>query len=284
MSVVRWFAPIGVGFLLSGCGLSVPEIQEVPGDSGAGQLLIQDIVQSVHCEVADAVQWVVSQDVENHKKNPSQPFASSFLIDPRNPWGVQITLSLTVEEKSTANPTVLWMPPSPVTSVFTLAGTGTLSSDATRIDKLNFYYTIHQLSDRKYCTPGIQHGPSSSLLIKNDLKTVEWLNDYVQTILTNEISASPGAVSAFKQNVLSHEVKFEVISTGGITPAWKLVRATVDQTGTLFSTTRDRTHDLTLTFGPGNATGLTGQAAQAAFSASLIGLETSNQLKSSPLP
>jgi hypothetical protein len=279
------FAPrctllFAVALVVGACGLRVPEQQEIPGDTGAGQLLVQDIVQSVHCEVADAVQWVVLHDAENHRAHPSQPLATAFLAS----WGVQITLGLTVEEKSTLNPTVVWSPPSPVTSVFTLAGTGTLSADATRTDKLNFYYTIPQLLARHHCTAGIQRGSASSLLIQSDLKTLEWLQDYYQTVLTQEINASSGAVSAFKQNVLSHEVKFEIVSSGGITPAWKLVRATIDQTGTLFSTSRDRTHDLTLTFGPGDSKGLTGQAAQAAFLASLIGLEFSNFQTRAPLP
>jgi hypothetical protein len=45
-------------------------------------------------------------------------------------------------------------------------------------------------------------------------------------------------------------VKFEVVSTGSITPAWKLVRVNFDQTGSLMTGTRDRTHDLIITFGP----------------------------------
>jgi hypothetical protein len=63
-----------------------------------------------------------------------------------------------------------------------------------------------------------------------------------------------------------HDVKFEVLSSGNITPAWKLTNATVDQTGSLFSTSRDRTHDLLITMGPGDSTGLTGAAADADIS------------------
>jgi hypothetical protein len=266
----RSAASIVVAFFVGACGLRVPDIQEIPGDTGAGQLLVQDIVQSVHCEVADAVQWVVEHDPFKGRK---RPLASSFLAT----WGVQITLSLTVEEKSTLSPTVVFTPASPITSVFTLAGNGTLSADATRIDKLNFYYTIPQLLDRHYCTPGIQRGSASSLLIQNNLKTVEWLNDYIGAVATRE--ADPTQVGSFQQNVLSHEVKFEVVSSGGINPAWTLTRATVDQNTTLFSVSRDRIHDLTVTFGPGDSKGLTGQAAQAAFAASLIGLEISNHLR-----
>lgn len=272
MAATRWAVLLSGIMVVAGCGLRVPEIQEMPDDTGAGQLLVQDLVTSVHCEVANAVRWVVEHDIENHKTR-GQPFGAAFLAT----WGVQITLSLTVEEKSTLNPTVVWTPATPATAVFTLAGTGTLTADATRIDKLNFYYTIPDLLRRGKCTAGIQHGSASSLLIQNDLKTREWLNDYLGPVLTGLID--PTSVDAFKQNVLSHEVKFEVVSTGGITPAWKLVRVTVDQTGTLFSTTRDRTHDLTIVFGPGDAKGLTGQAAQATFQAALIGIEIADHLR-----
>jgi hypothetical protein len=267
----RSCASLVAAIFVGACGIRVPELQEIPGDTGAGQLLVQDIVQSVHCEVADAVQWVVLHDP--FRGRPKQQLATAFLAT----WGAQITLSLTVEEKSTLNPTVVFTPASPITSVFTLAGNGTLSSDATRIDKLNFYYTIPQLLDRHYCTPGIQHGSASSLLIQNNLRTVEWLNDYISTVATRE--ADPTQVSSFQQNVLSHEVKFEIISSGGINPAWTLTRATIDQNGTLFAVSRDRIHDLTVTFGPGDSKGLTGQAAQAVFQASLIGLEISNQIR-----
>src|SRR6266436_1898310 len=120
MFATRLAASILAAIFVAACGLRVPDIQEIPGDTGAGQLLVQDIVQSVHCEVADAVQWVVEHDPFKGRK---RPLASSFLAT----WGVQITLSLTVEEKSTLNPTVVFTPASPITSVFTLAGNGTLS-------------------------------------------------------------------------------------------------------------------------------------------------------------
>jgi len=282
------FTSFGVALMFGGCGTWVPDIQEMPGDVGAGQVLVQDIVTSVHCEVADAIQWVILNDRANeiYKSLPKNPktkkphYASDFLSG----WGVQMTLSLTVEEKTTGNPTVVATPAGALSSVFTLAGTATLSTDATRIDKLNFYYSIPDLLNRHYCTPGVQHGTAASLLIQADLKTKQWLQDYMQIIYNNEIIAPTNAGLVFKENALSHEVKFEVVSTGGVTPAWKLITATVGQTGTLFSTTRDRTHDLTVTFGPGDPNGLTGQAAQAAFAASLVGLEIANHLKGITLP
>jgi hypothetical protein len=276
MSAVRWVVSLVASLLVGGCGLTVPEIQEFPGTPGDGQLLVQAIVQSVHCEVVDAVNDLYKQA----KKYPQV----KILTDKLDKWGVQMALSLTTEEKSTLNPTAVWTPVSPATAIFTLGGSGLLSSDATRINKLNFYYTMKEIKARGYCARGVQpEAPVTSLLIQSDLKLGEWLADQMIPVGTNEVILPTSPNGIFKQNVLSQEVKFDVVSTAGVTPAWKLVRATVNQTGTLFAATRDRTHDLIITFGPGNATGLTGQAANTHL-ASEIGLSVSNNLRSVVLP
>jgi hypothetical protein len=82
------------------------------------------------------------------------------------------------------------------------------------------------------------------LLIRSDLKLGEWLNAMTNSVATGQVT------SVGKQNVLSHEITFEVATSGNVAPAWKLVRATVNQSGSLFSTSRDRKHDLLITLGP----------------------------------
>jgi hypothetical protein len=42
-------------FLLSGCGTYVPDTQDFPGNQGDQQLLVEAVVQSVHCEVSNAI-------------------------------------------------------------------------------------------------------------------------------------------------------------------------------------------------------------------------------------
>jgi len=266
---------------LGGCGLTVPEIEELPGGPPEGQVLVQAIITSVHCEVADAVRYVIDQDIQDAKQF-NQPRSATWLYS----WGAQITLTLTVEEKSTLNPTAVWTPLTPASAVFTLAGSATLSADATRIDKVNFYYSVAQLYKRAPCKTGVQpkNGVASSLLIQSDLKLAQWLQDQVTPVATGEVNQPTSASGIFKQNVLSHEVKFEVVSTGGLTPAWKLVRANFNQTGTLVAATRDRTHDLLITFGPGDSKGLTSQAANDSHLASEIGLAVSSSGRIAPLP
>ena len=65
-----------------------------------------------------------------------------------------------------------------------------------------------------------------------------------------DLPVPAGVSGPFKSNVLSHEVKFEIVSSGNATPGWKLKQVTVNQSGNLFSISRDRIKDLIVTFGP----------------------------------
>ena len=99
MFTVRWILLAIATAYVSGCGLYVPEIQDF-GDQTTGQQLVQSIIYNITCEVQDAI-----DDIYN---NPDHPRKSTFL----DTWGAQIALSLQVEEKSSANPVVNWLPPS----------------------------------------------------------------------------------------------------------------------------------------------------------------------------
>ena len=221
---------------VGGCGLYVPEIQDF-GDQSAGNQLVQSIVYNVTCEVQDAVDGIYN--------NPDHPRKSTFL----DSWGVQITLSLQVEEKGSVNPVVNWLPPSPASAIFSLAGSGTLSTDATRQDKTNSYFTVAQLRKMGPCEKGSR--PGGLLLMQSDLALYEWLNANVLAADTHKIQYSTDySDGPFKTNVLSHEVKFDLSDTGNLTPGWKLARVSVNQSGNLFSATRDRLNDLQITLGP----------------------------------
>lgn len=272
MTAFKFVLPVVAAAVLGGCGTLVPDTQDFPGNIGDQQLLVQAVVQSVHCEVVNAVSDLFAQA----KRYPAMKSFTDNIKD----WGVQMTLSLKTEEKGTLNPTVLWTP----TSVFTLAGSATLSSDAIRTEKLYFYYKMSDLRNRKYCLTGVQPAaPVSSPLIQSNLKFGDWLYDQLAPVATNEVSVPTSAAGPLKQNVLYYEVSFEVVTTGGLTPAWKLVRATINPAGTLFAATRDRTHDLQITMGPGDSSGLKGQAANAQLSGD-IGFSVANGVKSMVLP
>jgi hypothetical protein len=241
MLKAKYVVPI-LTALLSGCGTYVPEVQEY-GDQTQGQALIQAIVHSIHCELRNTVTYVINQDKYVARLN--QNIRSSPWFDD---WGVQIALTLTIDEKTTINPTFSWVP-NPVTAIFTLAGGPSASADAMRIVKMNYFYTVQELYKPGPCTDSdkMDH-PLGSLLIQGDLKTREFLESQLLAIGTGEIKVS--AAVATPASALSQQVIFDVNTAANITPSWKFLHVQVNKGGTLFSTSRDRKHDLLMTFGP----------------------------------
>jgi hypothetical protein len=119
----------------------------------------------------------------------------------------------------------------------------------------------------------------TSLLIQNDLKFGQWLYDQIGPVITDEVNLPVDKGGVFERNVLSHEVSFEVVTTGGIHPAWILTEGTINKgDGPFLQATRDRTHTLLITMGPGNNAGLTG-AAKDVFLSQSIGLAVANQAR-----
>ena len=123
----------GIIMALSGCGYVTPTIQE--NRAGTSQQLVDSIVYNILCGIQDGVHKIYF--------NPDNPRKSTFLDN----WGVQTTLSLQVEEKSTLNPTANWIPPNPATALFNILFGGSLVGDGLRQDKLNSYNTIKQIKD-----------------------------------------------------------------------------------------------------------------------------------------
>ncbi|MCH4558636.1 hypothetical protein [Mesorhizobium jarvisii] len=217
-----------ISVLVSACGIRVPDIQEF-GDSDAQSQMVQSIVHNINCELRDYFSEIYSKR------------SRTYFDD----WGVQSLLSLTIAEKVSVSPSANWMPHGPVSTVFNLSGGGSLSSEATRIDKLNTFNTVKELRDMGPCDS--KGRPGGFMLMQSDLKLRDWLYD---TLAVQETRQGNFDDKALTKDVVFHEIKFVVSSTGEVSPAWKLTRATINNTGTLFSTNRDRTHDLQITLGP----------------------------------
>lgn len=225
---------------LAGCGTYVPNIQEFPGNTGDGQLFVKQILHNINCEITEAVQYIIEQDKRLAPANGGRRQAAWF-----EGWGIQTTLSLTMDEKGSVNPVVNWFPPSPASSIFNLAGTGTASSQGTRIDKINSFNTVRQFL-KNTCV----NRPDGLWMLSSDLKLREWLAYAFSAANSDEVSFPADANGPWKSNVISHQVKFVVSTSGGITPGWKLQRVLVNQSGNFLGASRDRTHDLTITLGP----------------------------------
>ena len=255
----RYFAILMACFSLPACGAVVPEIQENRAAPGDAYTMVQAITQSVKCELATALRDVWT-DPYLHAQHT---------IDFLSQWGVQITLTLTIDEKSSIGPNLVWMPPSPAAAIFGLGLGGAASADATRKDTLSFYYLVPTLLTMSPCKGGPQ-GNDNSLLVQSDLKIEEWLRTYISPVGTSVINAPTSNSGVLKDNALSHDIKFDVVTSGNLTPGWKLTRVTVNNSPPFLSASRDRTHDLSIIMGPGDKTGLTGNAALTAYEAQQI--------------
>lgn len=230
----------------SACGTFVPGLQELSTDASAEQKLVQAIVTSIHCDLSNAVIDFIDSDRDAAVYNKG--LRQAAWIDR---WGAQVTITLTIEDQTTLNPTATGLPPSPADAVFTIAGGLRGSATATRTNKLNFFYTVKDLYKRGGCQTGIQPTTGApSPLIQNNLRTKDWLFDQIAPSGTKEGVYPVSSSNVFQQNVLSHDVKFQIITSGSLNPTWKLTRVFVNDSGTLVSTSRDRTSDLLVTFGP----------------------------------
>jgi hypothetical protein len=236
----------GLTLGLDGCGTYVPEIQDfgdsAPGDiSNAGRVYVQDIVRNIRCDVSKAINDLYTLEASRASGEGLQDIA--FLND----WGAQITLNLTVDEKGIVAPTSNITPlGQPVRWIFNLGLGASGSSEAQRVDKVSYIYLVSDLRKWK-CPDPRQNG---FMLLTNDLKFKEWLYDAVALEVTKTADLPANANGPLKSSILYYEVKFDVATSGTVSPGWKLVNATINQSGTFLTATRDRTHDLQITLGP----------------------------------
>lgn len=64
--------------------------------------------------------------------------------------------------------------------------------------------------------------------------------------------SSGGGGGGTAPDTLSIEIKFIIVTSGNVTPTWKLLRVSANTTGSLLSLGRTRTHDVIITIGPNN--------------------------------
>src|SRR5271165_5502789 len=114
MSTTKHFLPcmMSAALMLAGCGTRVPDIQENPWESDPNRL-VEAIVESIRCEIRQAVIYVISKDSTNPKILIPGPHTAWLYND----WGAQIQVTLTVDEQSALSPSGSYFP-----NIFTLLG------------------------------------------------------------------------------------------------------------------------------------------------------------------
>jgi hypothetical protein len=240
--------PVAAG----GCGIQVPQIEEVWEPVSVPASMETKIKENIFCETVRALRNIKKDITIN-----GQPIIPDS-------YGVQMQLTLTIEEVSALNPSIgsqdilasgisnkVAVPQS-----FALNGAATLSSTATRTDTSYSYYNVGKITARganPFCNQSADLRGSSPLL-RSDLGIEAYLREATPAslIFSSSAQAAGGAGKTSKYDVFSYEIKFVVITSGSISPVWKLVNLNAG-TGSLplANAGRTRTHDLTLTFGPG---------------------------------
>lgn len=209
----RKYTPFSALFILcsvSGCGTMVPQIQEIwdsksaedQAEISAGGALELHIKAKVYCDVRRAV--IAAWAKKAHRKGHDERLL------PEN-WGVQTTLDLQVDETGALNPGVSFITPTHAgitnfkgefltTSTTAGLGTatfpflsspqsynlgigGTLSSQATREDKFEYYWNVDKLKlplKGDSCadpneSPLLKPRHGSSFLREGDLGIEQWL-------------------------------------------------------------------------------------------------------------
>jgi hypothetical protein len=289
---------------LGSCGLKVPEMQETYQKPHDYQALVGAIISEAYCEIKKSVQFVTVADLEAsqiaRKLGYNQPPRLDFLSD----WGAQVTLDLTVEDKTALNPGVSFNTPmhSGVThfvgenvpgmfsgSAATLASAltysfittpqnyalslgGTASTNATRRGTVAFFLRLGDFLDKRSLTEAkaekdrlekeaVASGADDyavckddGFFIEGDLKFKQQLYAILQPLVDPEIPNFAEAMrvqaAVSKRDVIQHDVNFIITTGGNITPGWKLVRISANQSGNLFSTSRARTQHVLITLGP----------------------------------
>jgi hypothetical protein len=264
---------LAISITQTGCGLHVPvvpELWDLVGDTEATKHMEVQVKQAIFCELRDAIH--IARERYKYERSSGGKVISTKEDQPiPDSWGVQQTLTFTIDELSKVNPgaTLIWPYKKPLTSdSFSLGLGGQLSSDATRTDKYSTFYTVADLattySERDVChsPPEAVLGPpshSSPFTVLSDLGIREWLpqatavSAYLRSSRQNPNGEGPplGSAGSFASDSFSYDVKFVILSDANVTPQWKLVRVSTPSSPALFDTSRTRTHELLLTIGPG---------------------------------
>ena len=234
---------------LGGCGLYVPEknlIQEEVPANEKGLISPEgryesNLVGLIKCETGKGL-------LEAY---------DAFHLPWLKSWGTAVTLTITAEEQSSANPGISSINPiAPATSMqsFTAAFGATGSANATRTETIQFTYPNDFLINyaRKNIRPGTSDCHESARVngpgIEGDLKIADFIYD--KTVVAATGNAAPRNRLLPLYNTFTEEITFVAAFGGNFTPTWKLTRLSANTSGNLLSATRTKTNDLIITLGP----------------------------------
>jgi hypothetical protein len=247
MLAIRAAVISAVATALGGCGLFAPEMQAFWETKDQEKAFENVIVNNVKCEIRNGV-YEAMRLLETNTQYPGNNI--SWLEQ----QGATVTLKLAVDEKSALNPGVSYSdtPPLP----FSL-GVGTANSaDATRTEIVAFTYSFHDLLHERGVAKylGKPCDNEDGVLIQSDLKIRDFIVNKVflakvpGSVVIEDVPGAPRKVSD-PFSTFSYQMTFVVAFGVNGTPTWKFKRISVNPSSPLFSTSQQRTQDLTITVG-----------------------------------
>jgi len=265
-------AGLATAITLAGCGLVPPRLTEAWEAQDVGTKMVFEIKRKIFCETIDAI-----REVNDTKTSLGKPIPDDY--------GLQMQLTLTIAESSSFTPNIGYNRTLPdgmesgvsIGQSWGVAVSGELSSTATRTDTTYTYWRVGSIAapgkNKAVCSTDWPVDTSlSSPFLKSDLGIARFLKDNVKAADYLH-SSKLGQKKPDNVDVYSYDLKFAVVSSGGVSPQFKLVSLSGGGTPIL-NLNRTRTHELLLTFGPTGPNGF--QPSEISFSQHLT-----NQLNSS---
>lgn len=281
------------GVLLGACSTVTPDIHR-PGQLPQKQWLSErKLIDHIQCQLGQAVRTAVKED-EHNVETTDPSYRATWLRD----WGAIISLVIVVDDKAALTPAVTLNDPlENAVTVFAKNGNvttpqnrglglgGTISSEAIRTETIGFFYSFSDLLDNKVINFD-NCEQNQGLFLSSDLKIDDFIGKGMSIANTSGVLARKAGESPYQ--TFTYEVKFIVTEGASLTPAWKLLRVSTNQSGPLFSGTKLRTDDLTVTMGKVSKDNEGRTVPTSALNnqhlANLIGQAVANALPGRPLP
>lgn len=242
-----------LGSGLGGCATMTPDFRSNSQTAPEQWLSQQHLIFHIQCQLADAVAKAEQFDQVNASNVPPERRAAWL-----GQWGAKVSLVLSVNNKNNFSPSLsLTKPLENAVTVFTKNGnvtTGqnrslglgfTWSADATRTETIGFYYSFEDL--KKLALDPTKCKPNTGPYLASDLK----IDDFLMKGL--DMSFQPDAMlrkdGESPYTTFTYQVKFIVTTGGNLTPAWKLLELSANQSGNLFAASQIKTDELTITMG-----------------------------------
>jgi len=278
MIIKRCAFAVASCWLLTGCGLLVPEKQELFQDRIDQRLNENDLVNRIKCELHKGIQDTLAA------YSPKGRHAGNSVEWLRR-WAAKVSFEITVEEKGGLGPGVsvakTFADSTMLTLGFGLSGSG----DVTRDENISFTYLIKDLLAEGYIR---ECDLATGILITSDLKIDQFIEDKAFLAKVPATVFGPGGRRKYDPDVqgpfdvFTYSVTFVVSYGFSATPSWKLTQVSVNPSGTFASASRQRTHKITITLGKAEdpAVAKLNAEAEAEHNAKLIGQAVANAIRS----